>query len=59
LGDELPNLRTLSLCGCGLFDLDGVTNAANLVTLVAADNDISDVLPVTELRKISTVDLQK
>ena len=59
LGDELVNLRTLSACDCGLVDLDGVTNAPNLASLSASDNAIADVLPVTELRKIANVDLQK
>ena len=52
-------MRTLSACDCGLADLDGVTNAPNLATLAASDNAIADVLPVTELRKIAHVDLQK
>ena len=59
LGDELVHLRTLSARDCGLRDLDGVTNAPNLVSLAASDNAVADVLPVTELRKIANVDLQK
>ncbi len=59
LGDELPSLRTLSVCACGLKDLDGVLNASNLSTLVAANNKIDDLLPVTELRKITSLDLEK
>ncbi len=59
LGDELPNLRTLSACNCGLTDLDGVQNAPALTTLVAADNAITHILPVTELRKMETLDLEK
>ncbi len=59
MGDELPHLRTLSVCGCGLTDLDGVQNAPSLATLVAADNDVSQILPVTEMRKIVTLDLEK
>ena len=59
LGEELYRLKTLSVNTCGLEDLDGVTYAPNLTTLVAADNNISDVYPVTELRKIHTLDLEK
>ena len=59
LGDELRRLRTLSVCYCGLEDLDGISYAPNIVSLCAADNHISDVYPVTELRKIHTLDLEK
>ena len=59
LGDELRRLRTLSVCYCGLEDLDGISYAPNIVNLCAADNQISDVYPVTELRKIHTLDLAK
>lgn len=58
LGDELNHLKTLSVCYCGLEDLDGISYAPNLVTLVAADNHITDVLPITELRRIHTLDLE-
>ncbi len=59
LGDELPHLRTLSVCSCGLTDLDGVQNAPALVSLAAANNRIEQILPVTEMRKIVTLDLEK
>ena len=50
--------KTLSVCYCGLMDLDGINNAPNLVNLVAAFNAISDLYPVTEMRKINTLDLE-
>ena len=59
LGDELRRLRTLSVWYCGLEDLDGISYVPNIVSLCAADNHISDVYPVTELRKIHTLDLEK
>ena len=59
LGDEMVNLKTLSVCYCGLMDLDGINNAPNLVNLVAAFNCISDVYPLTEMRKIRTLDLER
>ena len=59
LGDEFRSLKTLSVCYCGLEDLDGISYAPNLVNLVAAFNAISDVYPITEMRKINTVDLEK
>jgi len=59
LSEELPNLKTLSVCSCGLENLDGISFIPNVVTLIAADNLISDVLPVTEIRKIVTLDLEK
>ena len=55
----MRSLKTLSVCGCGLTDLDGITYAPNLETLVAADNAIHDLLPVTELRKVHTIDLEE
>ncbi|XP_059080437.1 uncharacterized protein LOC131878473 [Tigriopus californicus] len=58
LGDDLPSLKTISVCDCGLTDLDGITSASNLITLVAANNFIEDLLPVTELRKMNVLDLQ-
>jgi len=59
LSEELPNLKTLSVCSCGLEDLDGISFLPNLITLVAADNRITDALPVTELRRLVTLDLEK
>ncbi len=59
LGEELFRLKTLSVCYCGIEDLDGVNYAPNLTTLVAAFNNISDVYPITELRKIHTLDLEE
>ena len=38
LSEELPSLKTLSVCSCGLEDLDGITYTPNLVSLIAADN---------------------
>ena len=58
LGEELHRLRTLSVCYCGLEDLDGISYAPNIVNLCAAYNQISDVYPITELRKIHTLDLE-
>jgi len=54
----LRRLRTLSVCHCGLEDLDGVSYVSNIVNLCAADNQISDAYPITELRKIHTLDLE-
>ena len=59
LGDELSRLRTLSVCYCGLEDLDGINYCPNIVNLCAADNNINDVYPITELRRIHTLDLEK
>ena len=59
LGDELSRLRTLSVCYCGLEDLDGINYCPNIVNLCAADNQINDVYPITELRRIHTLDLEK
>ena len=59
LGDELSRLRTLSVCYCGLEDLDGINYVPNIVNLCAADNHINDVYPITELRRIHTLDLEK
>ena len=59
LGDEMSRLKTLSVCYCGLEDLDGISYAPNLVSFCATDNQISDAYPVTELRKIHTLDLEK
>lgn len=55
----MRRLRTLSVCHCGLEDLDGVAYVSNIVNLCAADNQISDAYPITELRKIHTLDLEK
>jgi hypothetical protein len=38
LSEELPHLKTLSVCSCGLEDLDGITYTPHLVSLIAADN---------------------
>ena len=57
LGDEMTHLKTLSVCHCGLTDLDGVNYAPNIVNLVAAYNAVTDVYPITELRRVRTVDL--
>ena len=54
----MHRLRTLSVCYCGLEDLDGISYAPNIVNLCAAYNQISDVYPITELRKIHTLDLE-
>ena len=59
LGEELQSLKHLYVTSCGLDDLDGITYAPNLVTFVAADNEVTDLLPITELRKINTIDLEK
>ena len=53
----MTSLKTLSVCHCGLDDLDGVNYAPNIVNLVAAYNAVTDVYPITELRKINTLDL--
>ena len=37
----------------------GITYATNLVTFVAANNRIDDLLAITELPKIKTIDLEK
>ena len=55
----MQRLKTLSVCYCGLEDLDGISYAPNILSLCAADNHISDVYPITELRKIHTLDLEK
>lgn len=55
----MPSLKTLSVCGCGLTDLDGISYAPKLVNLIAAFNRISDVYPITELNRINTVDLER
>lgn len=55
----MPNLKTLSVVECGLTDLDGILNTPNIVNFNAARNAIEDVLPITELRKINTLDLEK
>jgi len=57
LGDEMSHLKTLSVCYCGLSDLDGINYAPNVVNLVAPHNAVTDVYPLTELRRIQTVDL--
>ena len=59
IGDEMRNLKTLSVCYCGLTDLDGINNLPSLVNLVAAFNAISDIYPVTEMRKLKTLDLER
>ncbi|XP_040573633.1 uncharacterized protein [Lepeophtheirus salmonis] len=59
IGDEIPTLRTLSVNCCNLDDLDGISYINNITTLFATDNNISDVLPLTDLRKINSVDLEK
>lgn len=59
LGDELLSLKTLSVFNCELEDLDGINYVPNIVNLCAADNQISDVYPITELRRIRTLDLEK
>ena len=55
----MRNLKTLSVCYCGLTDLDGINNLPSLVNLVAAFNAISDIYPVTEMRKLKTLDLER
>ena len=55
----MRNLKTLSVCYCGLEDLDGINNLPSLVNLVAAFNAISDIYPVTEMRKLKTLDLER
>ena len=35
LGDEFSHLKNLSVCHCGLSDLDGVNYAPNVVNIVA------------------------
>lgn len=56
---ELLVLLLGSVCSCGLTDLDGVQNAPSLVTLAAADNSVAALLPVTEMRRVEHLDLEK
>mmetsp|Transcript_30517 Transcript_30517/g.41989 ORF Transcript_30517/g.41989 Transcript_30517/m.41989 type:complete len:1121 (-) Transcript_30517:165-3527(-) len=46
LGIGLRNLKALSLCGCGLYDLDGIGVLTGLEELLLCDNFISDVTPL-------------
>ena len=43
---SLRNLKAISLCGCGLQDLDGVGVLVGLEELLLCDNFISDVTPL-------------
>ena len=52
-------MKILSVRECGLEDLDGLTYAANLTELIAGDNEISQLLPLTDARKINVIDLEK
>ena len=53
----MTSLKTLSVAHCGLTDLDGINYAPNIVNLIAPYNNVSDVYPVTELRRLQTLDL--
>lgn len=55
----MASLKTLSVSYCGLTDLDGINYAPNIVNLIAAYNSVSDIYPITELRRIQTLDLGK
>ncbi len=43
------NLKSLSLCDCNLYDLDGISCMPNLVDLQLADNFISDISSLSNL----------
>jgi hypothetical protein len=44
---------------CRLEDLDGVALAPNLRELAAANNAVEDTMPLTELRRIASINLEK
>lgn len=46
LGVGLRDLWSLSLCGCGLYDIDGIGVLTGLKELNVSNNFISDVTPL-------------
>lgn len=58
-GEETPSLKVLSVCACGLNELHGLDFLVNLRELYAACNAISNVLDLTDLHKLTIVDLEK
>lgn len=47
LGVGLRHITTLSLSGCGLYDIDGIGVLTGLQELSLSDNYISDITPLT------------
>ena len=43
---SLRHLKAISLCGCGLQDLDGIGVLVGLEELLLCDNFIADVTPL-------------
>ena len=58
-GEECASLKVLSVCACGIGELHGLDFLVNLRELYAAGNSISNVLDLTDLHKLTIVDLEK
>ena len=56
LNFSLRSLKALSLCGCGLYDLDGIGILTGLEELLLCDNFISDVTPLALHDNIRVLD---
>ncbi|MBT0960254.1 prenyltransferase/squalene oxidase repeat-containing protein [Denitromonas iodatirespirans] len=54
---ELSQLTTLDISNLGVTSLEGLQYAANLTTLYAANNAISDTGPIDGLASLTTTDL--
>lgn len=54
---SLSELTTLKLSGCGLSNIQALTNLAALSTLDLSENSISDLSALTELKKLTALDL--
>ena len=52
-------MKVLSVCSCGINELHGLDFLVNLRELYAACNAISNVLDLTDLHKLTIVDLEK
>jgi len=54
---NLPNLEKLTLSGCSLSNISGLSNASNLTYLDLSRNAIRDLTPLAFMEKLSMLDL--
>ena len=57
LGSSLSQLVSLHLRHCGVRDLDGIASFTALRKLDLAENEIVDIIPLSRLDTLETLDL--
>ena len=58
-GEEVPSLKIVSVCSCGLTELFGIDFLVNLSEFYAARNSITDVTDLSDLPKLKILDMEK